>query len=118
MWVQGGGAWAPHVQMAIPAGGIPDHAEISLSDQGGLGQLDAVFVDVNRVVNVMWVQCSGAWQGPVALTGAGVGVPGTAVALAHQGSDQLDAVFVDANGVVNVMWVQGGGAWQGPVGVS
>ncbi|MGA1826827.1 M12 family metallopeptidase [Microbacterium sp.] len=118
MWVQGGGAWAPPVQMAIPAGGIPDHAEISLSDQGGLGQLDAVFVDVNGVVNVMWVQGGGAWQGPVGLTPLGVAPAGAAVSLAHQGGDQLDAIFVDANGVVNVMWVQGGGAWQGPVALT
>ena len=118
MWAVGSALWADPVGLSAP-GTAPPGAPVTLHHQGGMGQLDALFVDGNGVVNVMWVQGAGAWQGPVGLSAPGTAPPGAPIALEYQASDQqLSAVFVDGNGVVNVMWVQGAGAWQGPVGVS
>ncbi|MDQ1832156.1 M12 family metallopeptidase [Massilia scottii] len=119
MWVIGDRPWEPPVQIALPPNTAPPGASVALHHQGGINQLDAVFVDGNGVVNVMWVVGTGAWQGPVGLTPPDTAPPGAPVALHHQvDANQLDAVFVDRNGVVNVMWVIGGGAWQGPAGLT
>jgi len=119
MWVVGGGVWEPPVQIALPPNTVPPGARVALHHQASLNQLDAVFVDGNGVVNVMWVVGMGAWQGPVGLTPPNTAPPGAPVALHHQvGPNQLDAVFVGNNGVVNLMWVIGGGAWQGPAALT
>jgi hypothetical protein len=118
MWVVGAGVWDPPVQLALPANVAPG-TPVTLHHQGGPDQLDAVFIDGNGVVNVMWVIGGGVWQGPVGLTPPNTAPPGAPVALHYQGGpQQLDAVFVDGDGVVNVMWVIGGGTWQGPVGLT
>ncbi|MUL86571.1 MULTISPECIES: sialidase family protein [unclassified Mycolicibacterium] len=94
-------------------------APIALEHQVDDNQLDAVFVDSEGRVNVMWVSHYGKWQGPVAMTEPGYAVPGTPVALQHQvDNNQLDAVFVDTYGAVNVMWVSHYGKWQGPVAMT
>jgi hypothetical protein len=119
MWVVGTAVWEPPVQIALPASPMPPGTRVALHHQASMNQLDAVFVDGNGVVNVMWVVGMGVWQGPVGLTPLNTAPPGAPVALHHQiGSQQLDAVFVDNNGVVNVMWVVDAGVWQGPVGLT
>ena len=118
MWVIGGDAWQGPVALTAP-NTAPPGAPVALHHQVGSDQLDAVFVDMNGAVNVMWVIGGDAWQGPVALTAPNTAPPGAPVALHHQvGPHQLDAVFVDVNGAVNVMWVIGGDAWQGPVALT
>ena len=81
-------------------------------------QLDAVFIDKNGAVNVMWVVDAGHWSDPVAITGPNVAPPGAPVALSKQLDNQLDAVFIDKNGAVNMMWVVDAGHWSGPIQVS
>ncbi len=118
MWTVAPAAWSNPVGLT-PPNTAPAGAPVALHHQGGPNQLDAVFVDGNGVVNVMWVVDGGVWQGPVGLTPPNTAPPGAPVALHHQGGpNQLDALFVDGNGVVNVMWVVDGGVWQGPVGIS
>jgi hypothetical protein len=46
----------------------PPGAPVTLHAQSADGQLDALFVDANGLVNVMWVQGEGAWQGPTSRT--------------------------------------------------
>ena len=118
MWVIGGGAWQGPVGLT-PPNTAPPGAPVALHYQIGPQQLDAVFVDRNGSVNVMWVVDGGTWQGPVGLTPPNTAPPGAPVALENQiGPQQLDAVFVGRNGAVNVMWVVDAGAWQGPVGLT
>jgi hypothetical protein len=78
-------------------------------------QIDVFFVDPFGVLNVMWVNDGGPWQGPVGLTSRGTAPPGAPLATARQTDNQIDVFFVDPNGVLNVMWVNDGGPWQGPV---
>ncbi|MUL91717.1 hypothetical protein, partial [Mycolicibacterium sp. CBMA 331] len=106
--------------MAMTAAGIAvPGTPVALQHQVDNNQLDAVFVDSEGRVNVMWVSHYGKWQGPVAMTEPGYAVPGTPVALQHQvDNNQLDAVFVDTYGAVNVMWVSHYGKWQGPVAMT
>jgi uncharacterized membrane protein YccF (DUF307 family) len=111
-------AWQGPVGLTLPNTAAPG-APVALHHQIGPHQLDAVFVDRNGAVNVMWVVDAGAWQGPVGLTLPDTAPPGGQIALHHQvDSRQLDAVFVDRTGVVNVMWVVDAGVWQGPVGLT
>jgi len=118
MWTVAPAAWADPVRLTAP-NMAPPGAPVALHHQIGPNQLDAVVVDNNGVVNVMWVVGIGAWQGPVGLTPPNTAPPGAAVALHHQtGPQQLDAMFVGTNGAINVMWVVDAGAWQGPVGLT
>lgn len=119
MWVTGRGVWEVPVQIAMPSNLIPPGGNVRLHHQGGIDQLDALFVDGIGAINVMWVNGLNAWQGPVGLTAPNIAPPGAPIALHHQiDQNQLDAVFVDVNGAINVMWVVGGGAWQGPVALT
>ncbi|MGP4113941.1 hypothetical protein ACTWP5_23895 [Streptomyces sp. 4N509B] len=118
MWVVGTGKWEGPVGISPPdvAGrGIP--TSVALARQLD-NQLDAVFVDRDGAVNVMWVVDAGVWQGPVRLTPPDTAPPGAPVALAKQNDHQLDAVFVDRDGAVSVMWVVDTGVWQGPHPIS
>jgi hypothetical protein len=118
MWVIDGGTWQGPAGLT-PPNTAPPGAPVALHHQARSRQLDALFVDGQGAVNVMWVIDGGVWQGPVGLTPPNTAPPGAPVALHHQvGPDQLDALFVGTNGVVSVMWAIGGGAWQGPVGLT
>jgi hypothetical protein len=68
MWVVGGGNWQGPVALT-KAGFAHSGASIALAHQLSIDQLDALLVDANGAVNVMWVVGEGKWQGPVALTG-------------------------------------------------
>ncbi len=46
----------------------PPGAPVALHYQGGSNQLDALFVDKNGAVNVMWVVRGGTWQGPTKIS--------------------------------------------------
>ncbi|MGH2916985.1 MAG: M12 family metallopeptidase [Solirubrobacteraceae bacterium] len=118
MWAIDGDPW--HEPVGLTArNAAPPGAWIALGHQGGPNQLDALFVDNDGAVNVMWVVGTGAWQDPVGLTAPAAAPPGAPIALEHQdGFDQLDAMFVDVNGVVSVMWAIGTDAWQDPVGLT
>ena len=114
IWVTEEGAWSKPVRLT-GAKVAPPGAPIALAHQTNSFQLDALFVDAEGAVNVMWVTGEGAWNGPVRLSALGYAIPGTHLALAHQSSMyQLDAVFVDATGAFNVLWVNGERNWQGP----
>ena len=76
-------------------------------------QID-LFVDNFGAVNVMWVVDGGVWQGPQALTAAGIATIRASIATAPQSHDQIDIFFIDTSGGLNVMWVIDGGVWQGP----
>ena len=115
LWVGGEGAWQGPVRLTrgqtAPAGGA-----IAMAHQTSTFQLDAMFVDTEGAVNVMWVAGEGAWQGPVRLTPPRTALAGGHIAMAHQSStNQLDALFVDMSGALAVMWVTSEEGWNGPV---
>jgi hypothetical protein len=67
MWTVGPADWSNPVGLT-PPNTAPAGAPVALHHQGGPNQLDAVFVDGNGVVNVMWVIDGGVWQGPVGIS--------------------------------------------------
>jgi hypothetical protein len=121
LWAVGGGAWQGPVELTAP-GFAPPGASVALAHQASMNQLDALLVDNNGAVVVLWAVGEGAWQPPIGqppveLTAPGFAPPGASIALAHQASmNQLDALLVDSNGAVAVLWAVGEGAWQPPIG--
>ncbi|MER5298651.1 hypothetical protein ABT039_04200 [Streptomyces lasiicapitis] len=117
MWVVGTGSWHEPVRITPTDYAPRNTAHIALAKQTD-NQLDAVFIDKNGAVNVMWVTGTGSWQGPVRITATDYAPRGGPVALAKQTGNQLDAVFVDKHGAVNVIWVVGTEAWHEPVPIT
>lgn len=68
MWVNGEGAWQGPAQLTGGAFALPG-ASIALAHQASMNQLDALLVDSNGTVSVLWVAGEGIWQGPVGLAG-------------------------------------------------
>jgi hypothetical protein len=66
MWTVAPAVWSDPFRLT-PPNTAPPGAGIALHHQGGPNQLDALFVDNNGVVNVMWVTDGGGWQGPVGI---------------------------------------------------
>lgn len=115
-WVQGTGGWSDPVKIGSK-GKAPAGARLAVSQQfGAPNQTDVFFIDNNGQLNVFWVQGTGGWGGPVAISSPGIAPPGSAVAASRQfGTDnQTDVFVIDNNGQLNVFWVQGTGAWNGP----
>jgi uncharacterized membrane protein YccF (DUF307 family) len=109
--VQGAGAW--HSPLPIsPIGLAPPGAGLAASNQFGLpNQTDVFVADKAGILKVVWVQSAGTWKAPLAMSGAGVVLPGSELAASQQfGLDQTD-VFVNAEATV-VFWVHGAGTWN------
>ncbi|WP_163840697.1 hypothetical protein [Pseudoxanthomonas sacheonensis] len=86
-------------------------------------EINVFFVGHNGAVYVAWVQGSGLWQGPVAISEPGTAPPGAHIKAAHQLSEvQLDVLFFGNQGELNVMWASGdkvgADGWHGPAAVS
>ncbi|MFG2639476.1 M12 family metallopeptidase, partial [Streptomyces sp. NPDC048370] len=127
-FVEGVGAWdgpieltaadvvVPGTRIATATQVVPAAAPGSLTQTDR--QIDTFFVDRTGAVNVMWVVGTGAWNGPIALTGPRTVLENAALATARQTDDQIDLFFVGEDGAVKVMWVVGTGAWNKPIALT
>jgi hypothetical protein len=118
-WVRDAGAWQGPIAIGPPSK-FSVGGSVALANQGSLNQLTALSVDVNGTIQVLWVDGSGAWQGPVPIANSTGKFPaGAPIAMTNQGSlDEVTAVVVDNSGAVNVLWVTGLGEWQGPIAIT
>jgi predicted Fe-Mo cluster-binding NifX family protein len=117
-WVIDGGVWQGPVAVT-PAGVAPKGANVVAAHQIDNHQLDVFFIGNDGALYVSWVIDGGTWQGPVAITPAGLAPKGAGVAASHQvDNHQLDVFFIGEDGGLYVSWVIDGGVWQGPVRVS
>ncbi len=119
-WVLGGGNW--NGPLAISAAGFaPAGAQVVAINQFGLtDQTDVFVVDKTGTVQVFWVQGNGNWNGPLAVSAAGVAPAGTALAASNQFglASQTDVFVVDKTGTLDTYYVDGGGNWNGPHAIS
>ncbi len=119
-WVTGSGPWSGPLAIS-PPGVAPPGARLAASNQFGIpNQTDVFVVGTNGAVQVLWVQGAGAWNGPLAISPAGMAPAGAGVAPSNQFgiSNQTDVFVVGTNGAAQVVWVQGQGAWLGPLSIS
>ena len=112
MWTVAPAVWSNPVALT-PPNTAPPGAPVALHHQGGPNQLDALFVDGNGVVNVMWIVDGGVWQGPARLTPPNTAPPGAPVGIAAHASDLLEAFVVSVSNVPSTISVQGLQAWSG-----
>jgi hypothetical protein len=118
LWAPADGPWQGPVALTHTKFAHP-RAVIALGHQGPGTQLDALLVDANGALNVLWAVDGQPWQGPVAISPPWFAPPGARVTLASQGpGTQLDTLVVDNRGALNVLWAVGGGNWQGPVAIT
>jgi hypothetical protein len=119
LWVQGAGSWNGPIAIS-PSGLAPPGARLIASPQYGVSnQTDVFVVGSNGAIQVHWVQGAGSWNGPLALSAAGVAPPGAGLAASAQFGvpNQTDVFVVGSNGATQVLWIQGG-HWNGPLGIS
>jgi hypothetical protein len=65
LWVQGAGKWNGPLGIS-PAGRSPDGEALAVSPQFGVpNQTDVFFIDTSGPTQVVWVQGSGRWNGPM-----------------------------------------------------
>jgi hypothetical protein len=115
-WVQGTGNWGGPVKIGAK-NTAPAGAALAVSQQfGAPNQTDVYFIDHSGQLNVFWVQGTGDWGGPVAISATNIAPPGGGVAACRQfgATNQTDALLIDNNGQLNVFWVQNTGNWNGP----
>jgi hypothetical protein len=114
--VQGAGNWQG--PLAISATNFaPPRAAIGASQRFGVAnQTDVFLVDNNGQLVVFYVNGTGNWQGPQAISATNFARPGAPVAACQQQgvSNQTDVFVVDQTGQLYVFWVEGNGAWNGP----
>jgi hypothetical protein len=121
LWVAGfdGAPW--HGPLAISPGGVaPAGAPLSTSNQFGLpNQTDVFVVDKAGTRRSVWVDGAGTWQGPLAISPAGLDSPGAPLTSSNQFGipNQTDVWAVDKGGNLKVVWVQNAGVWQGPLAI-
>jgi hypothetical protein len=118
-YVDNAGHWSSSMPLG-PTGLAIRGAALAASQQfGAPNQTDLFLVAQNGQLNVLWVQGTGAWGGPVPIGAGGLFPTGGALAVVQQfgAPNQTDVFLFDNNGQLNVFWVQGVGAWGGPVPV-
>ncbi len=96
-------------------------APLATSQQFGVpNQTDVFSVDNNGAVEVRWVQGSGSWHGPLAISRPGLALAGAHLARPRQFGipNQTDVFVVGSNGATDVLWVQGAGSWNGPLAIT
>ncbi len=64
MWVADGGVWQGPMSLTEPGSTVPG-STVALHHKDGDDQLDVLYSDRNGNVNVLWVQGTDAWSGPV-----------------------------------------------------
>lgn len=117
-WVIGGGVWQGPVRIS-PTGIAPSGACIATAHQVDNNQLDIFFIGEDEGLYVSWAIGGGIWQGPMAISPAGIAPKKAGIATAHQVDDhQLDVFFIGKDNGLNVSWVTGGGIWENPVNVT
>ena len=119
-WVQGSGDWNGPLTMG-PSGLAPAGAPVAVSQQFGANNQTNVFlVDNTGRLVTFWVENSGAWQGPLALSGAGFAPAGAHVAAAQQfgAENQTNVYLISNSGQLVNFWVENAGAWNGPLSIS
>jgi hypothetical protein len=116
-WVQGSGTWhgplgITPTRVSQPGAGLASSRQFGISNQ-----TDVFAVGNDGAIHVSWVQGSGTWRGPLAITRTGFAARGAALASSPQFgiSDQTDVFVVAENGATHVSWVHGGGTWKGPL---
>lgn len=90
-------------------------AGLACSNQFGVdGQTDVLVADVDGNLMVHWDGPDDRWNGPAALSGSGLFVPGGGVTLAQRAAipDQTDAFAIDTTGAIKVWSAVGSGHWQ------
>jgi hypothetical protein len=100
-----------------PTHHFPPGAPVAVSPQYGIDQMDVFAVDNHGALNVAWLNPSGDWNAPIAISHAHVFPRMAGVAVSNQFGipDQTDVFAIDREGALTVTWVVAGGAWQGPV---
>src|SRR5207302_4393398 len=93
---------------------------VSSPQFGVPNQTDVFRVAGNGAAEVFWVDGSGTFHGPLAISAPGVAPPGAHLATSQQFGvpNQTDVFVVDNNGATQVLWVDGGGRWGGPLAIS
>jgi hypothetical protein len=120
VWVGGGGVWGGPTLIG-GAGTAPPGASVAASNQFGVSdRTDVFFVSSAGAVSAAWVDGSGAWNAPIALTPTGYAPPGAPVAASNQFGifDQTDVFFVNNAGALSAVWVNGSGGWNGPSAIT
>jgi hypothetical protein len=119
LWVKGTGHW--NGPLAIPAPGLASPgAHLAASQQFGVpNQTDVFVVDKDGTAQALWVQGTGHWNGPQAISPTGLAPPGAALAASQQFGvpNQTDVFVVDKDGTAQVLWVDGAGKWNGPLAI-
>jgi hypothetical protein len=91
------------------------------SQQFGIpNQTDEFQVAPDGTLQVRWVQGSGTWHGPLAISSPSFTPAGSHLAVSPQFGvpNQTDVFVVGANGAIDVFWVQGAGTWHGPLAIT
>jgi hypothetical protein len=99
----------------------PPSMPVVSSKQFGIpNQTDEFGVAPDGTLQVRWVQGSGAWHGPLAISAPGFAPAGSHLAVSQQFGipNQTDVFVVGNNGAIDVFWVQGAGTWHGPLPIS
>jgi outer membrane protein assembly factor BamB len=119
-WIDGSGAF--HGPLAVSGPGLaPEGAHLAVSQQFGIANQTDVFVVANNgATQVLWVAGGGRWNGPLAVSAAGLAPPGAGLGASAQVGvpNQTDVFVVADDGSARVLWVAGGGRWNGPLAVS
>src|SRR5205807_2500614 len=119
-WVQGTGGWNGHVPISSP-GLAPVGAHLAVSQQLGIpDQTDVLVVGKDGATRVLWVDGAGHWNGPLAISPAGLAPAGAGLTASAQFGvpNQTDVFAVGNDGAARVLWVAGAGPWSGPLAIS
>src|SRR5207248_3701854 len=117
LWVAGAGRWSG--PLAISRAGLaPAGAGLAASAQFGVpDQTDVFAVGNDGAVRVLWVAGAGHWNGPLAISPAGLAPAGAGLAASAQFgvADQTDVFAVADDAVPEGLSVHGARQWGGPV---
>jgi hypothetical protein len=118
VWKDNNNPWKGPVGLT-PPGFAPSGAHVAGAYYPTFKTLEVFLVDGRGVVNVVWKDNNGNWQGPVGLTPEGVAPPGAPLTVVYQPlNEQLEVFFAGTDGVLYDVWKDNNNPWKGPVGLT
>lgn len=118
LWKAQNGAWHAPVGLTAP-NVVPPGGGISMAYYPLNNQLEALFVDNNGKVNLLWKAQNGAWNAPVGLSAPNTAPPGAYTTVSYYPlNHQLEAFFIDNGGAISMVWKANNQAWSQPTKLS